>query len=117
MYYLPLPVFLHALTAAVDPSAWLSFLRKLELKPHPLVAETTNQMLTVILEGMGTQPDQSRGSLQTLLHVGEECVVESVVEEVCRVMGAPEVVSVTTEDMEILLTPPTHLWHPQLWHE
>ena len=102
---------------AVDPNAWLRFLRTLELKPHPLVAESTDQIRDVILEGVATRPDQSRSSLQTLMCVSEECVVESVVDEVCRVMGAPEVISVTTEDMEILLTPPTRLWHPQLWQE
>ena len=102
---------------AVDPNAWLHLLRKMELKPHPFVTEMTNQILSIVLEGMATRPDQSRCSLQTLLCVGEECLVESVVGEVCRVMGAPEVVSVTTEDMEIFMTPPTRLWHHQLWQE
>ena len=89
----------------------------MELKPHPLVGESTNQILSLVLEGMGTRADQSRASLRTLLRVSEESVVGGVVEEVCRVMGAREVVSVTTEDMEIMLTPPTQLWHNQLWKE
>ena len=104
-------------TVAVDPSTWLHLLRKLELEPHPLVAKTTNELLSVVLEGMAVHPDQSRGALRTLMGVAEECVVESVIGEVCRVMGAPEVISVTTDEMEIMLTPPIQLWNPQLRHE
>lgn len=44
-------------------------------------------------------------------------MVGGVVEEVCRVLGAPEVIAVTTEDVEIFSTPSTQLWHPQLWKE
>ena len=89
----------------------------MELKPHPLVVELTNQILSLVMDGMATRPDQSRASLKTLLRVSEESVVRGVVDEVTRVLGAPEVVSVTTDDMEIMLTPPTQLWHHQLWKE
>lgn len=102
---------------AIDPYGWLHLLHKLELKPHLLIAEATDKILAVILEGVATQPDQSRSSIQTLLSVGKDCIVEGVVSEVCRVLGASEVISVTTEDMEIFWTPSTKLWHPQLWKE
>ena len=89
----------------------------MELKPHPLISGSTNRVLSLVLDAMATRPDQSRASLKTLLCVCEESVVEGVVKEVCRVVGASEVISVTTDDMEIMLTPPTQLWHSQLWKE
>ena len=102
---------------AVEPDAWVKLLRRMELKPHPLVVELTNQILSLVLDGMATRPDQSRASLRTLLRVSEDSVVGGVVDEVCRVLSAPEVVSVATDDIEIMLTPPTQLWHNQLWKE
>ena len=104
-------------SVAIDPHAWLHLLHKLELEPHLLIAEATDKILAVIFEGVATQPDQSRSSIRTLLSVGKEGIVEGVVSEVCRVLGASEVISVTTEEMEIFSTPPTKLWHPQLWKE
>ena len=77
----------------------------------------TNQILAIILGGVATQPAQVHRSLQTLLCVGEECVVGSVVGEVCRVLGAPEVLAVTGEDMAVMMTSPKQLWHAQLWKE
>ena len=102
---------------AVEPDAWVKLLRRMELKPHPLVMESTNQILSLVLDGMATRPDQSRASLRTLLRVSEDSVVGGVVDEVCRVLSAPEVISVATDDIEIMLTPPTQLWHNQLWKE
>ena len=104
-------------TVAIEPDAWLKLLRKMELKPHPLVVELTNQTLSLVMDAMATRSDQSRACLRTLLRVSEDSVVGCVVDEVCRVLGAREVVSVTTDDMEIMLTPPTQLWHNQLWKE
>ena len=107
----------HCSLVAVDPNVWLHVIHKLELKPHPLVTDMTNQILSIVYDGMATQPDQSHRSLRTLLRVNEESMIDSVVDKACQVMGAPEVFSVTTEDMEIMMTPPTKLWHRQLWQE
>ena len=51
------------------------------------------------------------------MRVGEEWVVPSVVEEVCRVLGRGEVLEVTQEHLEIMLTPPTSLWHRRMQQE
>ena len=51
------------------------------------------------------------------MRVGEEWVVPNVVEEVCRVLGSREVLEVTQEHVEIMLTPPTSLWHKRMQHE
>ena len=101
----------------MEPRAWLNLLKKMEVKPHPLIKGSIGRILSLVLDGMATKPDQSCASVRTVLQVSEGSMVESVVEEVCRVVHALEVISVTTDDMEIMLTPPTQLWHSQLWKE
>ena len=44
-------------------------------------------------------------------------MVPRVVEEVCTLVERREVLAVTGEEMEIMLTPSSQLWHKGLRHE
>jgi hypothetical protein len=46
-----------------------------------------------------------------LLHYGADGLLPNMVKRVCSLLSSPEVVGVTSEQLEIMYTPEGQLWH------
>ena len=101
----------------MDTSAWLSLLRKAELDPGALMFDCHGDLASVLTANMAAHHESCVHGLRTVVICGGGGVVGELVEGVCSVLGASEVVRASEDDMEVLCTPEGQLWHAGLRKE
>ena len=88
----------------------MAMLKKLALPPSSL-AGSSHQLVSLLLSNMADKSEVCLRSLRSLLDLQADAVVPVLVGEACQLLGDPQVVRVTQDDMEILATPDGQLWH------
>ena len=88
----------------------MSILKRLDIS-HSSLSSSCPQLLTTLLTNMPSTPHTCTLAFKTLLTVQSGGVVPLLVQEVCQLLGDPQVLGVTEEDMEVLRTHEGELWH------
>ena len=100
-----------SLTASTCPSAWLNILKKLDLSPSTFISQRAADFLSLIESHLSTRHETCLAAMATLLCYGADDLLPNMVKRVCSLLSSPEVVGVTSEQLEIMYTPEGQLWH------
>lgn len=94
----------------------MAVLQKLSFNPSSLTS-SSQELFSLLLSNMAANPEACLRSLRSLLALQADAIVPVLVGEMCRVLGDPQVLGATPEDMEVMGTPDGQLWHPGMSKE
>ena len=98
-------------SVAVEPNSWMEILKRLKLDPSSFLSSSSRELTSILISNMADKTQACLLALHTLLVFGERAVTPVLMDEVCNVLGNQEVVTASTDGMEIMNTPQGQLWH------
>ena len=89
----------------------MNLLKKLDLSPSTFISQRADDLLSLIENNLSIRRESCLAAMETLLCYGADNVLPNMVKRVCSLLSSPEVVGVTSEQLEIMYTPEGQLWH------